>query len=303
MLDVRRLRLLRDLAHLGTIAAVAEARSYTPSAVSQQLAVLEREAGVPLLERAGRRVTLTSAGRVLVRHAESILADLERATAALTAARTGLSGPLRVGAFPTAVRTLLPAALVTLGLEHPGLELMVSEMDPALVPDAVRDRRLDVGLIHDYDVAPVEPDRALDGVPLLDETVYLAVPAAAGTSGGMDPIRAARDAAWIVGTPGTLCHTVALRICHLAGFTPHVRHHADDFATVLALVAAGQGVSLVPQLAAAQPPAAVRLIPLPTRRRTRIGYRRGAADHPAVAAAVAAIRTSTHAYLTEFTTA
>src|SRR5438045_1246004 len=110
MLDVRRLRLLRDLAHLGTIAAVAEAHTYTPSAVSQQLAVLEREAGVALLERTGRRVALTAAGRVLVRHAETILADLERAKAALTAAGTELTGPLRIGAFPTAVRTLLPAA-------------------------------------------------------------------------------------------------------------------------------------------------------------------------------------------------
>jgi DNA-binding transcriptional LysR family regulator len=296
MLDVRRLRLLRDLAHLGTIAAVAAAHTYTPSAVSQQLAALEREAGVPLLQRTGRRVTLTSVGKILVRHAETVLADLERATAALTAARTGLSGPLRIGAFPTAMRTLLPAALVALGREHPGLELMVSEMDPAEVPDALRDRRLDIGLIHDYDVAPVQPDRALDGVPLLDETVYLAAPAAAAAAVS-DPVRAARDAAWIVGTPGTVCHTVALRICQTAGFTPQIRHYADDFATVLALVAAGQGVSLVPQLAAAQPPAAVRLVPLPTRRRTRIAYRRGAADHPAVTAAVAAIRTSTNAYL------
>ena len=300
MLDVRRMRLLRDLAHLGTIAAVAEAHSYTPSAVSQQLAVLEREAGVPLLERAGRRVTLTSAGRVLVGHAEAILADLERAAAALTAARTGLSGPLRIGAFPTAVRTLLPAALVALGREHPGLELMVSEMDPALVPDAVRDRRLDVGLLHDYDVVPAEPDPTLDTVPLLDETVHLAVPATGGgvgDAGGRDPVRAARDAAWIVGTPGTLCHTVALQLCRTAGFTPRVRHHADDFATVLALVAAGQGVAIVPELAAAQPPAGVRLVPLATRRRTRIGYRRGAAAHPAVAAAVAAIRESATAHL------
>lgn len=299
MLDVRRLRLLRDLAHLGTIAAVAAAHTYTPSAVSQQLAALEREAGVPLLERTGRRVTLTTAGKVLVRHAETILADLERAAAALTAARTGLSGRLRIGAFPTAVRTLLPAALVALGREHPGLELMVSELDPAMVPDALRARRLDLGLIHDYDLAPVQPDRALDGVPLLDETVYLAVPAAAATAAGTDPVRAARDAAWIVGTPGTLCHTVAMRSCQTAGFTPQVRHHADDFATVLALVAAGQGVALVPQLAAAQPPATVHLVPLPTRRRTRIGYRRGAADHPAVAAAIAAIRTSTNAYLSQ----
>jgi DNA-binding transcriptional LysR family regulator len=303
MLDVRRLRLLRDLAHLGTIAAVAEAHTYTPSAVSQQLAALEREAGVPLLERTGRRVTLTPAGTVLAQHAETVLAALERASAALAAAGTGLSGPLRIGAFPTAVRTLLPAALVALGREHPGLELMVSELDPATMPDALRDRRLDVALMHDYDVAPVEPDRALDGVPLLDETVFLAVPAvpagaaAASTAAGADPVRGARDAAWIVGSPGTLCHTVALRVCRTAGFTPRVRHHADDFATVLALVAARQGVSLVPQLAVAHPPAGVRLIPLDTRRRTRIAYRRGAAAHPAVAASVAAIRASTETYL------
>src|SRR6186997_2074732 len=107
MLDVRRLRLLRDLARLGTITAVAAAHTYTPSAVSQQLAALEREAGVPLLKRSGRRVALTPAGTVLVRHAEIVLAALERAGAALAAARTGLSGPLRIGAFPTAVRTLL----------------------------------------------------------------------------------------------------------------------------------------------------------------------------------------------------
>jgi DNA-binding transcriptional LysR family regulator len=300
MLDVRRLRLLCDLARLGTIAAVAEAHMYTPSAVSQQLTTLEREAGVPLLERTGRRVTLTPAGAVLVQHAQTVLAALERATAALAAAGTGLSGPLRIGAFPTAVRTLLPAALVALGRAHPKLELMVSELDPAAVPDALRDRRLDVGLIHDYDVVPVRPDRALDAVALLEETVFLAVPAAdagAGADPITDPVGDARDAAWIVGSPGTLCHTVALRVCRTAGFTPRVRHHADDFATVLALVAAGQGVSLVPQLAAAQPPAGVRLIPLPTRRRTRIAYRQGAATHPAVAACVIAIRSSTKAYL------
>jgi DNA-binding transcriptional LysR family regulator len=297
MLDVRRLRLLRDLAHLGTIAAVAEAHMYTPSAVSQQLATLEREAGVTLLERAGRGVVLTPAGAVLVQHAETVLAAIEQATAALAAASAGLSGPLRIGAFPTAVRTLLPAALVALGRKHPELELMVSELDPAAVPDALRNRRLDIGLLHDYDVAPVKPDRTLDGVPLLDETVFLALPAAATTAEVADPVATARDAAWIVGSPGTLCHTVTLRVCRKAGFTPQVRHHADDFSTVLALVAAGQGVSLVPQLAAAQPPAGVRLVPLPTRRRTRIAYRQGSATHPAVAAAVSAIQTSTQAYL------
>lgn len=288
MLDVRRLRLLCDLSRLGTIAAVADAHTYTPSAVSQQLSTLEREAGVRLLERTGRRVALTAAGRVLVAHAETVLAALEQTSAALAALGTGLSGPLRIGAYPTAVRALLPATLVALGHQHPGLELMVTELDPVDVPAALRERRIDVGLLNDYDVVPVEPDPTLDAVPLLDETVYLAV-----FEGAPGSLAAARDAAWILASPGTLCHTATLQVCRAAGFTPRARHHADDFATVLALVAAGQGVSVVPQLAAADAPAGVRLIPLPTRRRTRIAYRHGAAAHPAVTAFVTAIRDAT----------
>jgi DNA-binding transcriptional LysR family regulator len=108
---------------------------------------------------------------------------------------------------------------------------------------------------------------------------------------------AARDLPWIVGTPGTLCHTVALRVCRAAAFTPRVRHHADDFTTVLALVAAGQGVALVPQLAVDASLPGVRLLPLAIQRRTRIAYRQGSATHPAVAAAITAIRASTKAYL------
>ncbi|MEV0456588.1 LysR family transcriptional regulator [Catellatospora methionotrophica] len=297
MLDVRRLRLLRDLDRLGTIAAVAQAHTYSPSAVSQQLAALQREAGVPLIERTGRGVTLTPAGSALVRHTETVLAALEAASATLAAARTGLHGTMRIGAFPTAVRTLLPAALVALARDHPALDLMVTELDPVAMPDALRDRSLDVALLHDYDLAPVAPDPTVDSTPLLDETVYLAVPAAFAVGG--DPVRAARDADWIVGTPGTLCHTVALRVCQAAGHQPRARHHADDFTAVLALVAAGQGVALVPQLGAVQPPPGVRLVPLDTRRRTRIAYRRGAGEHPAVAACVAAVRTATAAFLAQ----
>src|SRR5690348_9706533 len=172
MLDVRRLRLLRDLAQLGTIAAVAKAHRYTPSAVSQQLAALEREAGVPLLARTGRRVALTPPGAVLVRHAETVLAALEEADAALAAARAELAGPLRIGAFPSAVTTLLTGALVALGEQHPALDLTVTELDPAQVPDAIREGTLDVALTHDYTIMPGEPDPALATVPLLSETVF-----------------------------------------------------------------------------------------------------------------------------------
>jgi DNA-binding transcriptional LysR family regulator len=288
MLDARRLRLLRDLARLGTIAAVAQAHTYTPSAVSQQLSTLEREAGVALLERTGRRVVLTPAGTVLVREAETVLAALEQAHAAVRAAGSALAGPLRIGAFPTAVRTLLPSALVALGREHPLLELMVRELDPAEVPDALRDRRLDVGLVQDYDIEPVAPAADLDSVPLLTETVYLAAPAP------LD-LAATRDKPWIIGSAGTLCHAVTLRLCRTSGFHPRVRHHADDFSTVLALVAAGQGVSLVPALAASGLPDGVHLTPLDLRRRTRVAYRKGSAAYPAITAFVAALRTATEA--------
>lgn len=298
MLDVRQLRLLRDLAHLGTIAAVAEAHAYTASAVSQQLATLQRQAGVPLLERTGRRVRLTPAGAALVQHTETVLAALEAATATLAAARTGLSGTVRIGAFPSAVRTLLPAALVALGRDHPALDLMVTELDPIAMPDALRDRRLDVALLHDHDIVPVEPDATVDSVPLLDEAVFLAVPAdMAGIDLTDDPIRGVRFADWIVGSPGTLCHSVAVRACQLAGFSPRLRHHADDFDAMLALVAAGQGVGLVPQLGVTQPSPDVRLVPLSIKRRTRIAYRAGAGGHPVTAACVTAIRAATSAFL------
>ncbi|WP_432825268.1 LysR family transcriptional regulator [Dactylosporangium sp. CA-092794] len=282
MLDVRRLRLLRDLAQHGTIAAVAAAHTYTPSAVSQQLAALEREAGVALLARTGRRVTLTPAGRTLVAHAEEVLAALERAGAALAATREGLSGPLRIGAFPTAMRTLLPPALVALAEAHPALELTVHELDPAAVPPLLRDGTLDVALVHDYDLVPIEPDPALHTAPLLDETIFIA---ATGPRG----LAQCRDDPWILASPGTLCHTMTERACEAAGFAPRVRHHADDFVTVLTFVAAGQGVALVPELAAADPPPGVVLTPLDFRRRTRLAYRAGAAHHPAVAAFAAAL--------------
>ncbi|GAA0933696.1 hypothetical protein GCM10009558_108950 [Virgisporangium aurantiacum] len=193
------------------------------------------------------------------------------------------------------MRTLLPPALAAFGRDHPALDLMVTELDPVAMPDQLRDGRLDVALLHDYDIVPVAPDPTLDSTPLLDETVYLAVPADADFDA--DPVAGARGADWIVGTPGTLCHTVAVRACQAAGFTPRVRHHADDFTAVLALVAAGQGVSVVPQLGAADPPPGVRLLPLAAHRRTRVAYRRGAGTHPAVAAFSVTLRASTDAYL------
>ena len=290
MLDVRKMRLLRELARLGTIVAVADALSYTPSAVSQQLSALEREAGVQLIRRSGRGVELTAAGSDLAERAGPVLALLEQASAAMAAARSELTGELRIGAFQTAVRTLLPAALVALGTEHPRLELHVTELDPASAPDALRTGALDIALVHDYDYVPAAPDPALDTRPLLTEAIFLA---------SSEPGRTLPDCStepWIVGSPGTLCHLMAVRLCQSAGFVPRIRHHADDFAAVLTLVAAGQGVALVPELALADCPEGVALTELAVRRRTLIACRAGAAGHPATVACAAALQAAATAY-------
>ncbi len=299
MLDVRKMALLRELARLGTIAAVAHAQFCTPSAVSQQLSALEREAGVQLMRRHGRGVALTAAGADLAQRADAVLALLEEAAAALASARTELAGELRIGAFPTAVRTLLPAALVELGAAYPRLDLHVTELDPAQVPDALRAGLLDIALVHEYDYVPAEADAALVTQPLLSEPVYLASATALALSrgpAGADPILAGRDHPWIVGSPDTLCHLMAVRLCQAAGFTPRIRHFADDFAAVLTLVAAGQGVAVVPELALAGCPDGVVLEALPARRRTLIACRRGGEAHPAIAACAAAIRSAAARY-------
>ncbi|WP_228000555.1 LysR family transcriptional regulator [Nocardia australiensis] len=288
MLDVRRLRLLRELALRGTIAAVAQAMAFTPSAVSQQLSALEREAGVELLQRTGRRVTLTAAGHTLVGHAEAVLARLEQAQADLVNTEAGLTGPLRIGAFPSATQAFIPAALSALVTEHPGLEPRVAELDPALVADALRAGELDVALVHDYDLVPFPAEAGVRTEPLYREAMFLAstIDHAQSPGAGLDAWRAEP---WIVATAGTRCHTMTIRACQAAGFLPHIRHRIDEFATVLAFVAAGHGVALVPELGAVDPPANVVLTKLPIARHTRIAFRAGADRHPAIAAFTAAL--------------
>jgi DNA-binding transcriptional LysR family regulator len=293
MLDVRRLRLLRELSLRGTIAAVADALTYTPSAVSQQLSALEREAGVRLLERSGRRVTLTPAAHTLVRHTEAVLVRLEQAAADLADARHGLAGPVRIGTFPTAGRSMIPAALVELARRHPNLEPMVCELDPALVANALRAGDVDVALVHRYDFVPDVAEPGVASRPLCVELMFVATPA--GVHGS--DISDLSDEAWITATPGTMCHTMTVRACQAAGFRPRVRHQIDEFDTVLALVAAGQGVALVPQLAVGAPPPGVRLTAQPLHRQTRIAHRDGAGDHPAVSAFAAALRANVPADL------
>ncbi|MFG3495957.1 LysR substrate-binding domain-containing protein [Streptomyces sp. NPDC047928] len=320
MLDVRRLHLLRELDRRGTIAAVAEALTFTASAVSQQLAVLEREAGVPLLERTGRRVVLTPAGRTLVTHADAVLERLELAVSELAGAREGIGGPLRIGTFPSGGPAIVPATLAELALRHPALEPMVREIDSARVSDGLRAGELDVALVHDYDFVPASPDTTVDQVPLLEEPMYLAsggiadsapAPAPAPVPGPASapapapaPAPAAHGATlgellgpwatspWITAREGTTGHAMAVRACQAAGFQPRIRHQVNDFRTVLALAATGQGAGFVPEMATAHAPDGVVLTRLPLFRRSKVAFRAGGGTHPAIAAFVAAARTA-----------
>ncbi|MHC0433003.1 LysR family transcriptional regulator [Streptomyces sp. O3] len=308
MLDVRRLHLLRELDRRGTIAAVAEALTFTASAVSQQLGVLEREAGVPLLERSGRRVVLTPAGRTLVGHADAVLERLELAVSELAGAREGVGGPLRIGTFPSGGPAIVPATLAELALRHPALEPMVQEIDSARVSDGLRASELDVALVHDYDFVPASPDTTVDQVPLLDEPMYLATGDAADRAPAAGPaVRPAAGPAvrggtlaellgpwaaapWITARDGTTGHAMAVRACQAAGFQPRIRHQVNDFRTVLALAAIGQGAGFVPEMATAHAPDGVVLTRLPLFRRSKVAFRAGGGTHPAIAAFVAAAR-------------
>lgn len=150
MLDLRRLRLLRELARRGTIAAVAEAFSFSPSAVSQQLSTLEKETGVRLLEPAGRRVRLTAQAELLVTHAEVLLEEMERAEAALAQSLETTVGTLRVAAFQTAVLALVPGALIRLAQKHPQLRVEVTELEPAVATPALVAGEFDIVLGEEY---------------------------------------------------------------------------------------------------------------------------------------------------------
>ena len=289
MLDVRRLRVLREFAARGTIAATADALGYTPPAVSQQLAALEREAGVELLERNGRMRRLTPAGEELVARTEAVLRELEAAEAALERTATEVAGVLRAAAFPSAHRALFPRALSRLRARHPDLEVHTRELEPEDSVPKLKLGELDLVLAQEYDFAPGTADPALERTPLVEDPLRLAV--REGFGGDRVDLARHADVPWIAGREGSFCHAVVLHVCRAAGVEPRITHFTNDFATVYALVAAGAGFALVPELAGPPPPG-VRIVPaaqpIPPRR-VFAAVRAGSSGRPAVAACLDAL--------------
>jgi DNA-binding transcriptional LysR family regulator len=297
MLELRRLRLLHELHRRGTIGAVADALSYSPSTVSQQLGVLQREAGTALFEPAGRRVRLTDAGLVLVAHAEELLAGAERAEADLAAAAAGaVRGVVRVGSFQTASLHLLLPAMAKLGGTHPGVDvrLVESETEPAL--EALRSHALDLVLADEWTGTPSPRWAGLDREDLFTEPVRLALPAGDPAAAGGRPVPLARlaGARWATGYRGGAMEGLVRRICNAeGGFEPDVRHHTNELSMLLALVANGHAVTLLPELALAGDIGAIAVRPaagLDLWRTVFTAAREGADRRPALAAVRAALR-------------
>jgi DNA-binding transcriptional LysR family regulator len=288
MLDVRRLRLLTELSHRGTIAAVAKAVGYTPSAVSQSLARLEREAGMALLERDGRHVRLTPAARTLVTRAERVLAELDAAEAELAAAHGAVSGEVVIGTFPSAGARLVAPAIRALGESHPDLVCSVREHEPEDGIPLLRAGELDLLVSEYYD--EVEPIAAggLERHDLLAEPLLVMLPDARP-----EPVdlRTLRDARWIGGLAGTQYAAAVERACRAAGFAPRIEHRADEASLLIALAAAGLGVGLLPALARVPEPGLryLRAHPEPPRRHVAAFVRRGAAARPALAAVLGSL--------------
>lgn len=291
MIEVRRLRLLRELAARGTVAAAAAACSLTPSAVSQQLATLEREAGTRLFERVGRTLRLTEAARRLVAHTEVILADLERAEADLATLSTSVRGTVRLAAFPTAARTLVPAALRRCRDEHAELHVVLHQQEPHDSLPALKLGDLDVALTYAYDLLPHHTDPGLELVALLTDPILVALPPGHPAAAGPVVLDKLRDERWIAAPEGTACHASLLRACAMAGFIPRIDAYSDDFSVTLALVEAGLGISILPELATVglRTRAELRPAAVPMTRRIFASVRAGSARRPAVAAVVQAL--------------
>jgi DNA-binding transcriptional LysR family regulator len=285
-LDVRRLRVLRELAERGTVAATAEALSFTPSAVSQQLSALEREAGVALLEREGRRLALTDAGRTLVAHADAVLAQLERAEAELHAGAQEVSGTLRIAAFSSFARSLLPAVAAAMQ-HHQRLEVHVRDAEPQDSLPLLRLGEVDVVIAQRFPYVPRELGPAFHATELFDDPLHLATGPAHADAVPRFVELAGRP--WVAGHPGTSCHEVVVHACHAAGHEPRIVGFSNDFAVVQALVARNVGIALVPEIAHDQAPPSVRLRALdpPLTRQVLAVVRAGSEKRPAIASFLA----------------
>ena len=289
MLEMKRLRLLWEFHARGTIAAVAEALNYTPSAVSQQLGILEREAGVPLLRRLGRTLELTPAGEALVVEAEELLAGLERAEAALQRVRAEVTGTVRVATFQTAMLAIVPGALRRVREAYPGLRVEVVQYEPGAALRETWARSFDLVIAEQYPDHSTAHFAGLDREGLTRDPIRLGVPPLGAANGRFDAAQSVADlaeAAWVMEPQGAATRHWAEQVCRQAGFEPDVRFETADLQVHQRLIETGDAVALLPGLARVGAATRMRLLALPgdPQRTIFTAARKSGARNPALVA-------------------
>ncbi|MDB6000752.1 MAG: transcriptional regulator, LysR family [Rhizobacter sp.] len=288
-MDIARLKALRELSIRHTMTAVADALSLTPSAVSQQIAQLEEEAGIPLTERRGRGVKLTHAGEVLVSHAERIMVVLDEARSDLATIRKEIAGTLRVAAFATAAAAILPPVLQALRLHYPRLQITLVEMEPAEGLAALGSWGADLAIVDDLTVRLARMDKTVEQVPLIDDELRVVMATnhrlANKKSIGLAELK---DEEWALDSATSFYGEFVLNLCRQAGYTPRVNAECRGSEIIAAMVASGCSVSIIPGLRLGQmtPHLTARPLRPEVRRRISVAFRRGERSHPAVRAFV-----------------
>lgn len=288
MLSPHRLLLLQELRRRGSVHAVSEALSFSPSTVSQQLKVLETEAGARLIERVGRGVRLTREGEILAEHAPRILGEIERAEAAVAAVRAVAEGDVRVAALQTASLAFLPRVIRMLESTTPHPRMLVSRIAPDRALGALAAREFDIVLGEEYPGLPVSRQKGIDVVPLLDDPLVLVAPE------DVDPPHAPADLGarmpWVMEPVGSDARAWCLGLCRELGVEPEVQFESDDLLVQMRLVETGNAVAVLPRLLLDSERPRLRRIDLPGRpvRRVFAAHRSGSQLAPAIDAVLTA---------------
>lgn len=291
MLDIRRMKVLREVGARGSFSAAAEALSFTQSAVSQHIAALERETGTQLVERLSRGVRLTEAGEVLVKHADAIIVRLESAEEDLQAIAGLRGGRLRLVCFQSAGATVVPRAVATFHERHPEVELSMREAEPGEAAAMLKAGEVDLALLYDHPAMSMMPE--LELTHLMDDCYDALLPASHPLASRRRlALKDLADEAWIVSTPNNGCRTITSATCRDAGFEPRVAFEADDTLASQALVAGGVGVTLMPRMAltAVHPGAVARAVSDAPRRRVLAARMEGGFHSPASDAMLAILK-------------
>jgi DNA-binding transcriptional LysR family regulator len=290
-MEPRRLRILAEFAAQRTVTATAKALHLTGPAVSQQLAALEKEAGVKLFEKRGRTLHLTTAGQRLVDHAHVVLGDLAAAESDLAAMRRGERATVRIAAFPSAGRTLVPGLWPAPGesADPTAPQIHLAEYEPTDAELALLQHRVDIALTHAYSLLPRPLPGGCEQHTLFDDPVYLVLHSQEAAARGLAPGAAAdlsgfADALWLLPGPETACHEMVQRACGAAGFVPHPVAVATDFTVLTALATRRAGVALIPRLAlpSATPDLSVHPLQASVHRTVQALYRTGNSRHPGI---------------------